>query len=140
MRGKSVGARTKRRQAWLLLLFLGGVVIGLLLLPLPAGAGEVPDRQREQARITALLDAVERSGAQFIREKKAYSAVEGRKHLQRKLRHAGDRVKTAEQFIEGIASRSSTTGRPYIVKLPSGEQMETGPWLRQRLAEIDARR
>jgi hypothetical protein len=104
-----------------------------------AWGAEPPDRQREQARIAALLDSVERSGATFIREKKAYSAVEGRKHLERKLRHAGNRVKTAEDFIEGVASRSSTTGRAYMIKLPSGEQMETEPWLRQRLAEIDAR-
>ena len=56
------------------------------------------------------------------------------------LKAHGILVKTAEQFIEGIASRSSTTGHPYFVKLPSGEQVETGPWLRQRLAEIDSRR
>jgi hypothetical protein len=99
---------------------------------------ESADRQREQARIAALLDTVERSGAAFIREERTYSAAEGRKHLERKLHHAGDRVTTAEQFIEEIASRSSTTGRPYFVKLPSGEQVETGPWLRQRLAEIDS--
>ncbi len=105
----------------------------------PAWGAESPDRQREQARITALLDAVERSGATFIREGKAYSAAEGRKHLDRKLRHAGGRIKTAEEFIEGIARRSSTTGRPYLIRFPSGEEMETGPWLRQRLAEIDSR-
>ena len=103
-------------------------------------AAEPAKQLSEQERSAALLDAVGRSGARFVREGREYSAAAGRRHLERKLRHAGDRVSTAEQFIEGIASRSSTTGRPYIVKFPSGNQMETGPWLRQRLAEIDARR
>jgi hypothetical protein len=135
-----VGPKAKRRQAWLLLLFVGGVVPGLPRLPSSAGAGEAPDRQREQARIAALLDAVERSAVKFIREGKEYSAKDARKHLERKLRYAGDGVKTAEQFIEGIASHSSTTGRPYFIRLPSGERVESGPWMQQRLAEIDARR
>jgi hypothetical protein len=108
--------------------------------PRPAWAAESPRPLREQERIAALLDAVGRSGARFIREGKEYSAADGRKHLERKLRYAGDRIKTAEDFIEGIASRSSTTGRPYRVRFPSGEDMETEAWLRQKLAEIDARR
>lgn len=120
---------------------LGGVWLLLLACGLdPAGAGEPARRLSEPERIAALLDAVERSGATFIREGKAYSAVAGRRHLERKLRYVGRRVKTAEDFIEGIASRSSTTGRPYLVRLPSGEEIETRVWLQQRLAEIDARR
>ncbi|HEY7675696.1 MAG TPA: DUF5329 domain-containing protein [Candidatus Methylomirabilis sp.] len=108
--------------------------------PRPAWAAESPRPLSEQERIAALLDAVGHSGAAFIREGKAYSAADGRKHLERKLRYAGDRVKTGEEFIEGIASRSSTTGRPYKVRLPGGEEMETGVWLRQKLAEIDGGR
>ncbi len=105
----------------------------------PAWGGEGPHRLREPERIAALLNVVERSGARFVREGKVYSGAEGRKHLERKLRHAGNRITTAEQFIEGIASRSSLTGRPYLVRLPGGEKVETRVWLRQRLAEIDAR-
>ena len=121
-------------------LWAGGSANPLAFRLTPAWTADAPDRQRERARITALLDAVEHSGVKFIREGKEYSTVQGRKHLERKLRHAGERVKTAEDFIEGIASRSSTTGRPYFVRLADGEQMESGAWMRQRLAEFDARR
>ncbi len=98
-----------------------------------------PHHPTEPERIVALLDVVERSGARFVREGKEYSAANGRKHLERKLRYAGNRITTAEEFIEGIASRSSTTGRPYKVRLPTGEEIEISVWLQQRLAEIDAR-
>ena len=106
----------------------------------PAWGAEGSHRLSEPERIAALLDVVERSGARFVREGKVYSGAAGRKHLERKLRHAGDRITTAEQFIEGIASRSSLTGRLYLVRLPGDEEVETRVWLRQRLAEIDARR
>ena len=106
----------------------------------PTWGAEGSHRLAEPERIAALLDAVERSGAIFVREGAEYSGVEGRRHLERKLRHAGDRVKTAEDFIENIASRSSLTGRPYLVRLPTGEEMEAGVWLHRKLAEIDALR
>lgn len=106
----------------------------------PAWGAEGPHRPSELERIAALLDAVERSGVKFIREGKEYSAKDARKHLERKLRYAGDRVKTAEEFIDGIATRSSTTGRPYLVRLPAGEKVESAVWFRQRLTELDSRR
>jgi hypothetical protein len=105
-----------------------------------AWAAEASHSLSERERIGALLDVVERSAARFIREGTEYSGAEGRKHLERKLWWAGQRIRTAEEFIEGIASRSSTTGRPYRVRLPDGEEMETGPWLRQKLADIDRHR
>ena len=133
--------RRVARIACLCLLFLPvGLEPGALPWARPAWGAEGAQRLREPERISALLNAVERSGAQFVREGKAYAGAAGRKHLERKLRHAGDRITTAEEFIEGIASRSSTTGRPYRVRLPTGEEMEAGVWFRQRLAEIDARR
>ena len=50
------------------------------------------------------------------------------------------RVRTAWEFINGIASRSSTAGRPYRVRLSSGKEPEAEVWFRARLAEIDGRR
>jgi uncharacterized protein DUF5329 len=108
--------------------------------PAAARAADAPGPLTEQQRIAALLAVVDQSGATFIREGKEYSAAEGRRHLERKLWFAGSRVETAEDFIDKIASRSSITGRPYLVRLPSGKESETGVWLRQKLAEIDGRR
>ncbi len=123
--------------AILLSLLCGWASVGVFSPP--AQAGEAGRGLGERDRIAALLDVAERSGARFLREGKEYSGAEGRKHLERKLRYAGERVRTAEEFIEGIASRSSLTGRPYHVRLPEGQGMDTGAWFRDRLAEIDAR-
>lgn len=94
---------------------------------------------RERARIHALLDALERSGLVFIRNGSEHTAPAARAHLEMKLDRAGGRITTAEQFIDRLASRSSSTGRPYMVRLGNGTEVQAGMWLRTRLAEIDAK-
>lgn len=49
---------------------------------------------------------------------------------------AGDRVKTTEDFITGIASKSFLSGKPYLVKFADGHTQPTGEWLRAHLAEV----
>lgn len=89
-----------------------------------------------EAEISHLLDYVEHSGAKFIRSGKEYSGREGAEHLRSKLQKAGGRVKTADDFIEGIASKSYLTGESYQVKLADGTTKPAGPWLREELARF----
>jgi hypothetical protein len=46
---------------------------------------------------------------------------------------AGKRVKTAEDFINGIASKSYLSGGIYQVKLSDGRVRPAGPWLNEAL-------
>ena len=59
-----------------------------------------------------------------------YSGAEGAQHLRDKRAKAGDRVKTTEDFITGIASKSFLSGKPYLVKCADGHTQPTGEWLR----------
>ncbi|HWB74382.1 MAG TPA: DUF5329 domain-containing protein [Nannocystaceae bacterium] len=88
----------------------------------------------ERARIEKLIDAVAKSGIVFIRNGSEHSASEAADHLRTKWSRAGDRVKTADDFIEALGSRSSQSGEPYRVRLPDGTERDSGPWLRELLA------
>ena len=88
----------------------------------------------ERARIETLIDAVAKSGIVFIRNGSEHTASEAADHLRTKWSRAGDRVKTADDFIEALGSRSSQTGEPYRVRLPDGTERDAGPWLRELLA------
>jgi hypothetical protein len=94
-----------------------------------------PD-QAAQAEIAALLTAVGTSGCTFIRNGEPGTAADARAHLERKYRYARKKLDSAETFIERVASKSSTTGRPYLVECPGEPQRPTGEWLFDRLAEI----
>jgi len=88
-----------------------------------------------KAEIDELITYVQTSGVRFIRNGTEYSAAEGAQHLRDKLAKAGDRVKTTEDFIAGIASRSYISGKPYLVKFADGHTQPTGDWLKAHLAE-----
>jgi hypothetical protein len=88
-----------------------------------------------QAEIDELISFVQTSDVRFIRNGQEYSAAEGADHLRQKLARAGDRVKTTDDFITGIASQSSISGQPYLVKFADGHTQPAGDWLRAHLAE-----
>ena len=89
-----------------------------------------------KAEIDELISYVGTSGVRFIRNGTEYSGAEGAQHLRDKLAKAGDRVKTTEDFITGVASTSYITGKPYLVKFADGHTQPTGDWLRAHLAEV----
>jgi len=85
--------------------------------------------------IDFLIRMIGNSNFTFIRNGKDYTAKEGAAHMREKLRSAGYRVKTSEEFIEKIATRSSLSGEPYILKTPEGKKISTGHWLTEMLVE-----
>jgi len=112
------------------------VTVLLLLLPIPGVIGAKD--AREEKRIEHLLQTVESlKGAAFIRNGTEYDATEAGKHLRLKLKMAGNRVKTAEDFIEICASRSSLSGGAYKIRLPDGTTTESAPFFRAKLREFD---
>lgn len=88
-----------------------------------------------KVEIDELITYVQTSGVRFIRNGTEYSGAEGAQHLRDKLGKAGDRVKTTEDFITGIASTSYISGKPYLVKFADGHTEPTAEWLRKHLAE-----
>lgn len=111
------------------------VVLYLLALISPADAIE----QSEVVRIQALLDEVKKSGVSFVRNGDTYTSERAAEHLKTKWGKGARYVHTAEDFIDNIASRSSATGKPYLVILPDGKRLEAAVWLRGLLKAVDAR-
>ena len=109
-----------------------------------AAATEDPEPSKatrsEPERIEALIAAIAASGIVFIRNGTEHSASEAADHLRTKYSRAGDRVETAEQFIDVLGSTSSQSGEPYRVRLPDGTERDAGPWLHEQLKDIDAKK
>jgi hypothetical protein len=93
----------------------------------------------EQQKIDWLIDSVATlHDARFIRNGQAYDATRAADHLRLKLRFAGDRVKTAEDFIDYCATRSSMSGRRYSIRFADGRTVDAATFLRERLAAYPA--
>ena len=110
------------------------LLVSIFTCMLTAAIALALDSQTKE-EIDGLISYVGTSGVRFIRNGTEYSAAEGAQHLRDKLARAGNRVKTTEDFIHGIASKSYLSGKPYLVKFADGHTQPTGEWLKAHLAE-----
>lgn len=115
-------------------------LLAVLLLAAARVARAAPD-EIEQARIERLLHYVEtRKDLVFVRNGKDHSARDAALFLRAKYAKMGEHVTTAVQFIDQIASRSSTTGEVYKVRLADGRVLPAAKVLRDELARMDRAR
>src|SRR5205085_12126360 len=103
VRARDAGGVMSRRR---LLLAAAFAWLAIVIAP-AAHALSAP----EQARIERLIKYVEsRTDLQFVRNGSSYSSEDAAKFLRGKLDGMGGNVNTAQQFIEQIATRSSSSG------------------------------
>ena len=93
------------------------------------------DRAVETKKIESLISAVAKlNGAQFVRNGKAYDPATAAKFLRGKWERQSREIVTADDFIAKIATRSSTTGRVYLVRYADGREVPVAEFLRSVLA------
>lgn len=110
------------------------VIFMLMAVPICAHAREA----KENERIEHLISSVEKlEGAVFIRNGVEYDPKAAGSHLRMKLRKAGERVKTAEDFIDGIASKSSVSKKPYTIRKADGSVTDTSDYFYSKLRKYD---
>ena len=102
-----------------------------------AGANAAPSAA-EQARIQRLIAYVEaQTTIRFVRNGSAYSSKDAATFLRKKFEKMGEHVTTAQQFIEQIASKSSTTGEVYQIRFQDGRQVSAARFLGDELKRMD---
>lgn len=93
----------------------------------------------ESAKIELLLDYLLRlKNAGFIRNGAEHGAEEAVSHLRMKRDAAGDRVRTASDFIDCCATGSAVSGEPYRLRFADGRVRPVAEVLREQLREIEA--
>lgn len=113
------------------------VLLALLFLTPSTGYAE-PLAPAVKAEVRTLLTRLESSGCKFNRNGTWYSGREARGHLQRKLEQVEEQAKvpTTEAFIEMAASKSSMTGKPYLVQCPGEKSVASAWWLATQLTAV----
>jgi hypothetical protein len=91
----------------------------------------------EKEKIEKLISAIEAlEGASFVRNGQSYSTDEAITHLRRKMESAGQQIKTVQDFIEQLASKSSLTGDEYMIRMPNGQAIKASDFLTQELGKL----
>ena len=111
------------------------LVTAFVILALFSGVVSAQDNI-EKKKIDFLISSVENlRGAKFIRNGSEYDGKEAVEHLRMKLQIAGDKVKTADDFIRLCASKSFITGKQYMIRLSAGKTIKSEEYFREKLKE-----
>ncbi|MCU0442842.1 MAG: DUF5329 domain-containing protein [Bacteroidia bacterium] len=110
----------------------------LCLLVATAFAQQPAATYTEAQKINHLIAFVEHlKGATFIRNGESYTPKQAADHLSMKRNKAGNRIKTAKEFIDKIATASSLTGEPYLIQFANGKAFPTQLVLMSELKKLE---
>ena len=119
-------------------------VVALLaccLLATPVvNAAEDKKQLTEEQKIDRLIATVETlKDATFVRNGSEYDCKAAAEHVRRKRKAAGNKVKTAPEFITQIASKSMRSGEPYKIKFKDGKEITSGEFLTKELEKLEGK-
>ena len=107
--------------------------------PRPAFSEDAATANADSRAIEALIASVAQlSNASFLRNGKSYPASTAARFLREKWQSQRSEVRSAEEFIDRIASFSSTTSKPYSIRFADGRQVSSAEHLRAELARLRA--
>ena len=114
------------------------LVISFVVLALFSGVVNAQD-DIEKKKIDFLLSSVENiKGAKFIRNGKEHDGKEAAEHLRSKLKSAGGKIQTADDFIRLCASKSLISGKPYMIRSSDGKTENSEIYFREKLKEYNS--
>jgi hypothetical protein len=103
----------------------------------PAKQIEMIGELTEAQKIDKLIAYIADTEAKFIRNGNEYSGADAAKHLRMKREKAGKKITTAKQFIDYLASKSSMSGEPYLMKFKNGSTLPVRDILYHQLKKLE---
>jgi len=98
-----------------------------------AQSGPTTERQKIEALIEQLGNLKD---AKFVRNGSTYEPATAIRFLRRKWEANDPKVKTARDFIDKIASVSSSSGKPYLIRFKDGREINSREYLNSALDKI----
>ena len=93
----------------------------------------------ERNKIEYLITSIEHiEGGRFIRNGTEHDGKEAAEHLRSKLKSAGGKVQTADDFIRLCASKSFISGKPYMIRSSDGKTINSEQYFRKKLKEYNS--
>jgi hypothetical protein len=94
----------------------------------------------EDEKIKALIETVRTlKDATFIRNGDEYDCKAAAQHMERKWKAGRKEIKTARDFIELAASKSSRSGEPYRIRFKDGKEQNSGAFLTAELDRLEGK-
>ncbi len=112
------------------------ILFSLLIVPTLVQAQTVLLGEKE--KIEALIKVVSQlKTATFMRNGSNYSADTAATFLRLKWRANDSLIKTAHDFIDKIGSISGTSGKPYLIRMRDGSEVNSREFLLGELKKLE---
>ena len=85
--------------------------------------------------IAYLLDMIKQTDCRYQRNGKFYQGTEALEHIEKKRAYFQDEIHSAEDFIRLSASKSSLSGKAYLIHCPNKAAEPSQTWLLRALAD-----
>lgn len=116
--------------------YLAAAIALCLVGSVSTGAGD--EKPTEKAKIESLIKCVEAiKDAKFVRNGSEYSAKDAARFLRGKWDANESKIKTARDFIAIAGTKSSTTGKPYLIRFADGKETPSAEFLAKELDKIE---
>lgn len=86
-----------------------------------------------QNEITHLLSFVKNTQCQYERNGTSHTGVEAVEHIQTKYNYFKDEIDSAEKFIKLSATKSTMSGKYYMIRCEGRSKVKSQEWLLQEL-------
>lgn len=86
--------------------------------------------------IKQLLNFIEQSNCIYQRNGDDYTGKEALEHIKKKYNYFIDDIKTTEDFIRLSATKSTISGKPYMVKCEGQAIITSEQWLLEALKQL----
>ena len=113
------------------------LLLALLAVPSFLRAQTLP--ATENQKIEALIKHVgDLKDAQFVRNGSPYEPATAVRFLRGKWDANKSEVKSASDFIDKVASKSGTSGKPYLIRFKDGKEIKSSEFLLAELKKIES--
>ena len=99
-------------------------------------AQNLPNSEKQKIE-TLIKQVANLKDAKFVRNGSAYNADSAAVFLRRKWQANESEVKTAQDFIDKVASFSATSGKPYLIRFKDGSESQSRDFLLTQLKKLD---
>ncbi len=92
----------------------------------------------EDKKVERLIQFIAKmDGATFIRNGSEHTCREAAEHLESKWEKHRESIKTAQGFVEELASRSGLSGKDYLIRFADGTTKTTNEVLTTELNQLE---
>jgi hypothetical protein len=121
-------------------LYIPFLVAALVVAGIAGTTRAEQSHKTEAQLIESLISTVENlKDATFLRNGTEYGCKAAADHMRSKWKWKHDEIKTARDFIRVVASTSSETGRPYMIRFKGGREVTAKDFLTAELDKLETR-